>query len=112
VALPIGTVTREFVLYQQISEFAVHAWDLAVATRQSANLDEEVAEAALAWATTALKPQFRGSEEDGRAFGPQVAAPASCSAPQRLAAFFGRAPEWSDGSIMYPMPTKTTDLPQ
>lgn len=88
----LGEVPARFPVDQQIAEFAVHAWDLATATGQRLELDPEVAEAALAWARTALRPEFRGTEEDGKAFGPEVPAPPDASAADRLAAFFGRHP--------------------
>jgi hypothetical protein len=37
-----------------------------------------------------LKPQFRGDEESGRAFGPKVPVPDDAPLYDRLAAFFGR----------------------
>jgi uncharacterized protein (TIGR03086 family) len=91
VRLPIGEVPLSFVVYQQVAEFAVHAWDLATATRQPVTLDPEIAEAALAWARTALRPEFRGSEDTGKAFGPEQPAPAGAPPYDRLAAFFGRS---------------------
>jgi hypothetical protein len=40
----------------------------------------------------ALQPAFRGDEQDGKAFGPQVQVPADAPVYDRLAAFFGREP--------------------
>lgn len=83
-------------LEQQTAEFAAHAWDLARATGQSTEgLDHEVADAALAWARGALKPEFRGSEAEHHAFGPEVEAAPGAPAYDRLAAFFGRDPRWA-----------------
>ncbi|MBJ7594221.1 MAG: TIGR03086 family protein [Candidatus Dormibacteraeota bacterium] len=83
---------------QQIAEFAVHAWDLARATGQSEDLDPEVAEHGLRWATQNLKAQFRGPEDEGKAFGAEV--PVADTAPvyERLAGWFGRDPRWSAGA--------------
>jgi uncharacterized protein (TIGR03086 family) len=92
VRLPIGEVPTSFVINQQVTEFAVHAWDLVRATGQRVDLDTGVAEAALEWARTALRPQFRGSEDSGKVFGPEQTVPAEAPAPDRLAAFFGRNP--------------------
>ncbi|MFJ8627934.1 TIGR03086 family metal-binding protein [Kitasatospora sp. NPDC093550] len=90
----VGTLPARFPVDQQIAEFAVHGWDLARATGQSTDgLDHEVALAALAWAEGALKPEYRGAEEDHHAFGPAVAAPADAPPYDRLAAFFGRDPQ-------------------
>lgn len=85
-----GSVPKRFPLDQQIAEFAVHAWDLAVATGQSTHLDPEVGEAALAWGRLALQPQYRGTEDEGKAFGPETAVPEDAQLYARLAGFFGR----------------------
>lgn len=85
----MGEVPKRFPLDQQIAEFAVHGWDLAVATGQATDLDPDVAAVALAWGRTALRPQFRGAEEDGRAFGPEVELPEDAPPYDRLAGFFG-----------------------
>src|SRR5215469_6103998 len=90
IELPFGSVKMSFVASQQVAEFAVHSWDLAVATGQRVQFPAEACEAALVWARTALRPQFRGDEASGKAFGPEVQAPDDASAEDRLAAFFGR----------------------
>lgn len=92
IELPIGRVQRSFVANQQVAEFAVHSWDLATATGQQAQFPSEACEAALHWARTALRPQFRGDEASGKAFGPEVPVPDDAPAEDRLAAFFGRHP--------------------
>ena len=69
----MGEVPARFPVDMQIAELAVHAWDLARATGQKVDFDPEIAEAALAWMRTALVPAFRGSEADGKSFGPEVA---------------------------------------
>ena len=90
VTLPGGReLPKRFALDQQIAELACHAWDLAVATGQSTHLDEEVGQASLAWARQALQPQFRGTEADGKAFGPEVPVPDDAPVYDRLAGFFG-----------------------
>jgi uncharacterized protein (TIGR03086 family) len=76
----------------ETTEFTVHVWDLARATGQPLNLDDTVVERALRWATGRLRPEHRGSEADGRAFGPEVPAERDAPAADRLAAFFGRDP--------------------
>ncbi|MFE3195688.1 TIGR03086 family metal-binding protein [Nocardia sp. NPDC059240] len=77
---------------QQIAEFAVHAWDLTRATGQGRTLDPDLAEAALAWSKPLLKPEFRGP---GRAFGPEVPIAADAPIYDRMAAWFGRDPDWA-----------------
>ena len=54
---------------QQITELAVHGWDLAMATGQQAGLDPALADHALSWARQMLRPEHRGPD---RAFGPEV----------------------------------------
>ncbi|MDQ6855443.1 MAG: TIGR03086 family metal-binding protein, partial [Candidatus Dormibacteraeota bacterium] len=57
---------------QQIAELGIHAWDLARATGQSEQLDPDVAEYGLGWATRNLAAQFRGPELEGKSFGAEV----------------------------------------
>ena len=92
VSMRIGDVPRSFVLSQQLAEFAVHAWDLDRASGHNGQLDEELAETALAWARQTLKPEFRG---EGKPFGAEVPVPADAPATDRLAGFFGRDPGWT-----------------
>jgi uncharacterized protein (TIGR03086 family) len=69
------------------AELAVHAYDLTTALgRTTANLDPEVAEAGLAFMTSSLTDDMRGS-----AFGPEQSAPADADAYERIAAFAGRS---------------------
>lgn len=90
VAMPgMGEVAKRFPVDQEITEVAVHGWDLAVATGQSTHLDAEVGDTALAWARTALRPEFRGSEDEGKVFGPEVSVPDDSPLYDRLAGFFG-----------------------
>ncbi|WP_406194525.1 TIGR03086 family metal-binding protein [Kitasatospora sp. NBC_01560] len=89
----VGELPARFPVDQQIAEFAVHGWDLARATDQSTDgLDHEVAVTSLAWGRGALSPKYRGSEEDGHSFGPEVAVAEDAPVYDRLAAFFGRQP--------------------
>jgi uncharacterized protein (TIGR03086 family) len=92
----MGEVPARFPVDQAIAELAVHTWDLATATGRPTGddaLDPEVAETGLALMSGALRPEFRGTEEEGKPFGPQVPAPAGASAHDRLAAFAGRRVE-------------------
>lgn len=66
---------------------AAHAWDLAIATGQPADLPEPVAEAAMEASRLIVSPELR----PGR-FGPEQAPPAGASATHRLVAFLGRTP--------------------
>ena len=71
----------------QTAEFAIHSWDLARATGQSTDLDDEVAQRGLDFMSGALTPDNRGD-----AFGPAVTLPDDASASDRLVAFAGRDP--------------------
>jgi uncharacterized protein (TIGR03086 family) len=82
---------------QQIAELAVHGWDLARATGQRSELDGAVAEHGLGWARRNLKPEFRGREDEHKAFGPEVPIAADAPALDRLAAWFGRDPAVAPG---------------
>ena len=64
-----------------MADLAVHSWDIARSTRQSTDgFDADLAEASLAWAKGALKPEFRGP---GKAFGVEVDVPESAPAYDR-----------------------------
>ena len=76
----------------QITELAVHSWDLVRATGAPVALDPELAEHALAWSRTMLRPQFRGPE---KAFGAEVPVPEDAPAYDRLVGWFGRDPGWT-----------------
>ena len=88
----LGEVPARTPVDMQVAELAVHAWDLATATGQSIDLDPEVAEAGLEFMRQMLAPKFRGSEEDGKAFGPEVDPGPDASPYERLVAFAGRDP--------------------
>lgn len=96
ITLPgMGEVAARFPVDQQTAEFAMHAWDLARATGQSTDLDPRVGQASLDWVRNTLRPQFRGDEASGKAFGPEM--PTRDDAPlyDRLAAFAGRDPDFA-----------------
>jgi uncharacterized protein (TIGR03086 family) len=76
----------------QITELAVHSWDLVRATGAPIALDPALAEHAWAWSRTMLQPQFRGP---GKAFGADVTVPEDAPAYDRLVAWFGRDPGWT-----------------
>ena len=87
--LPFGEVPATWQVGQQITDLAVHAWDVARAAGQHAELDPAVIEAALAWGRQNLKPEFRGA-----AFGPEVPVAADAPSYSQLIGFFGRDPAW------------------
>jgi uncharacterized protein (TIGR03086 family) len=71
------------------AEFAVHAWDLAVATGRSVDVSDELGAAVLE-GVLAMAPSGR----DGGWFGPEMAVPADASAFERALAESGRDPRW------------------
>jgi len=79
----------------QTAEFAVHTWDLAIATGHTARLDPEVAERALAFMSAGLTADNRGD-----AFDAEVDVADDAPAYHRLAAFSGRQLDeaWAEGS--------------
>lgn len=87
----IGEVPQSFPINQQIAEFAVHTWDLAIATGQPTDFDDEVSRTALACIEGMLRPEFRGTEAEGKAFGPQQPVSETATERERLAAFVGRS---------------------
>ena len=92
VRLPVGEVPASWRVDQQITDLAVHGWDVAKATGQPTGLDPELGQLALAWGRENLQPQFRGDEASGRVFGVEVRVDADAPLYDRLAGFFGRDP--------------------
>ena len=79
----IGEFPVRWAIGQHASDIAVHGWDIARATGQTADFDPEVAEVGLEWARENLKPHFRG-----QAFGPEVSVSPDAPPYDRLADFF------------------------
>ena len=91
---PGGEAPLRFRADHQITELAVHDWDLATATGQSAGLDPALAEHGLRWGRQMLRPEFRGPD---KAFGVEVPVPADAPVYDQLAGWFGRDPGWTPG---------------
>jgi uncharacterized protein (TIGR03086 family) len=89
---PGGEAPLRFRADQQITELAVHDWDLAKATGRPTGLDPALAEHALRWSRQMLRPEFRGPD---KAFGLEVPVPDDAPAYDRLAGWFGRNPGWT-----------------
>ena len=68
-------------------DIAVHGWDLAKATGQHAELDDELADEVLAFARRTITDATRAPR-----IAPEVAAGPEASATDRLVAFLGRRP--------------------
>jgi len=92
--LKAGEGPREF-QPMQVAEMAVHAWDLAAPLGLTSELDPDVAEYSAEWMGPMLVPEYRGSEADGKAFGPLVEVPADAPAYERLVGISGRDPSWA-----------------
>ena len=92
ITLAMGSVPAVWTVDQQLTEVAMHAWDVARATGQSTDLDPEVGQRALDWGHENLKPEYRGDEASGSHIGPEVPTPADAPLYDRLAAFGGRDP--------------------
>ncbi len=92
---PFGTLPATWFVGQQIADLVVHAWDIAMATAQPTEFDQDLGERSLEWATQNLRPEYRGDEASGRAFGPEVPVPEDAGAHDRLVGFFGRDPGWA-----------------
>ncbi len=90
VELPFGTVPATVFMGIATTDHFTHAWDLAIATGQDANLDPELAERLLEGARLVIADAFRGAEGSGAPFGTEQSAPAGSSAAAQLAAFLGR----------------------
>ncbi len=75
-----------------LAELAAHAWDLARATGQVAELDPSIAVTALEGARAMIKPEYRDMVEPGSPFGEELPPPPGADDWDRLAAFMGRDP--------------------
>ncbi len=82
---PLGALSGAERLHIRIVDLLAHGWDLAQATGQSAELPEDLAEQALAFARTQLSTMPR----TGR-FGPAQTVADDAPAIDRLVAFLGR----------------------
>jgi uncharacterized protein (TIGR03086 family) len=87
--LPFGDMPANAFLMMAALDQLQHGWDIAIATGQPTDLDPDLAQALLEFATAAVPDTFRG--RDGVApFGPEVPADPDASPNDRLAAFLGR----------------------
>ena len=87
--LPFGDMPGSAFMGLATTDVFTHGWDLAKATGQPTDIDSALASQLLAGVQATMTEGFRGA--DGVApFGPEVSAPASASAADKLAAFLGR----------------------
>ena len=88
VQMPFGEMPGAAVMGLATTDTFQHAWDLAKATGQDANLAPELAEALLSQAKQSIPDTFRGPE--GAPFGAQQECGEGASNADKLAAFLGR----------------------
>jgi uncharacterized protein (TIGR03086 family) len=86
-AVPWGKVPGRVAVAGYVREVLAHGWDLAVATGQETERDQELGAFALELSRRSLPAEGR----EGIPFGPVVPAPAGAGAYARLAAWLGRA---------------------
>lgn len=87
VTAPWGSAPGAVALGRYLQEALVHGWDLAVATGQPSEADQDLAEAALAVVTKALPAQPRGGNIP---FGPVIESAADATPTERLVNWTGR----------------------
>jgi uncharacterized protein (TIGR03086 family) len=84
--MPFGAVPGNVAVGFATLEVAQHGWDVAKATGQTPDFDQEVTEAAITAAHAAPAELVRNPS----VFGPEADCPESASMADRLAAFLGR----------------------
>ena len=86
--LPFGPMPAAMAIGVHFGEITQHTWDVAKATGQQPQFEDEIYAAALEFAQS-VPAEMRGP---GNLFGFEVAAPAGAGPADRLAAFLGRTP--------------------
>lgn len=89
-----GEIDGPMYFDMMLMEYAVHGWDLAVATGQPVPYTEAEAAAVLERAEATLPPQYRG---DGMPFAHAVPVADHAPAIDRLVGFLGRDPAFRPG---------------
>jgi uncharacterized protein (TIGR03086 family) len=87
-SLPWGTYQGTDIVLMYTIEFVAHSWDLAVATDQDAQLDDDLALAVLPAAQKMIPAGFRGGEMP---FASVVELSPGARGADQLAAFLGRS---------------------
>jgi len=85
---PLGALPAPALLTLRLSDNVTHGWDLARATGQTPRYDDDVVQAAFAFATG----QFGSARPVGGPFAAPVSVPDDLPAIDRLAAYLGRVP--------------------
>ena len=90
VKFPWGDTPAPVALHLALADMTIHGWDLAKATGQDFQPEEDIAEAVYGFMSTAMEPS--GQMPRGTAFGPPVEVGADASAVDRMLAYGGRQP--------------------
>lgn len=93
VHLSFGDVPGTFYALQRTADLVIHSWDLAVATGQDLDLDDELVQAAWDVTAPAITPEVRAAG----IFGPEVAVPDDADTLTKLLGLTGRDPDWRQG---------------
>ncbi|MFC4059571.1 TIGR03086 family metal-binding protein [Planomonospora corallina] len=95
---PFREIPALWAVGQHVTELVIHAWDIARATGQQADLDPELGLVALRCGRETLRPEFRGDETEGHHIAAEVPVPDDAPLYDRIAAFGGRDPLWGRSS--------------
>lgn len=87
---PWGQTPPDVALNLALTDMTVHGWDLAKATDQDFEPDENIAEALYGFVTNMMVP--KGQMPRGGNFGEPIDVPDDASAKDRLVAYLGRQP--------------------
>ncbi len=87
-----GRMPGDMALSMILGEYLIHGWDLARATGQAWDPDEDTIRTAHAFLAGMVTPEYRGP---GGMFGPEVDVPADAPALEKLVGFAGRDPKWA-----------------
>jgi uncharacterized protein (TIGR03086 family) len=90
--LPWGEMPAAAFLLMASTDQFVHGWDIAKATGQSTDLDEDLAAVFLEFYSQVPVDSFRGPDGEGAPFGALVTVPASAGPLAQLLALLGRTP--------------------
>ncbi|MEA2452775.1 MAG: hypothetical protein QOG04_1485 [Actinomycetota bacterium] len=85
-----GDSPGSVVLGLALSDAVVHGWDLATATHQDYEIDEDVAQACYGMVTSMMEP--KGDFPRGDSFAEPVEVPDDAPTADKLIAYLGRKP--------------------
>lgn len=88
--LPWGDTPGQMALGLAVADAAVHGWDLAKATGQPADIDDDIAEAVYGMTSSMMKPL--GDYPRGESFGEPVDVPDDAPIADKALAYLGRQP--------------------